>query len=226
MRTVAFEKTGDLLVSDSSKLFGFVPMQGAGAHNSVEALAGGASTLVFDEEPPADPAALAGVFDTEPVVIDSHARLRMGEPWATLQMWLATALPGFCRLLVDRALNEAADRPLPGIPIGLAAVEGGSVAYVSNRRLDGDDLALDVHAYGPNAARLAETVAAQLRAWDRDHRGGADPRYLVFPAGTPDAELPAADRLIDKIHSRIVLSWPRPADVASDRRSADQPVSQ
>lgn len=227
-RTVAFEKTDGLLVSDSSKLFGFVPMQGAGAHDSVElTLAGGAATLVFDENPPADPAALAGVFDTDPVVIDSRAGLRMGEPWATLQMWLATALPGFCRLVVDRAANEAADRPLGGIPIGLAVVEGGSVAYVANRRLDGDELTLDVHAYGPDAAHLAETVAEELRVWDRDHRGGPGPRFLVFPAETPDTELPAAERVIDKIHSRIVLSWPRPADTASDRQSVhQQPISQ
>ncbi|WP_322754913.1 methyltransferase, FxLD system [Frankia sp. Cas3] len=224
MRTVAFEKAGDLLVSDSSKLFGFVPMQGAGAHDSVElALAGGAVTLIFDEGAPADPAALDGVFDTEPFVVDSGAGLRMGEPWATMQMWLATTVPGFCRLRVDHDLNEAAARPLPGATVGCAVVEGGSVAYVATRQLDGDDLTLDVHAYGPDAAGLAETVVEQLRVWDRDHRGGPGPRYLVLPAGTPDTELPAADRAINKIHSRVVLSWPRPAHSASDQDIAHQP---
>jgi len=224
MRTVAFEKAGNLLVSDSSKLFGFVPMQGAGAHHSVEAtLAGGAVTLIFDEGGPADPAALVDVLDTDPLVVDSGAGLRLGEPWATMQMWLATALPGFCRLSLDRDRDEAAARSLPRTTIGFAVVDAGSVAYVATRQLDGDGLTLDVYAHGPDAVSLAETVAAQLRVWDRDHRGGPGPRYLVLPASTPDAELPAADRVIDKIHSRIALSWPGPADSSNDQGAVQQP---
>ncbi|MBL7618623.1 MULTISPECIES: methyltransferase, FxLD system [unclassified Frankia] len=227
MRTVAFEKASDRLISDSAKQFGFVPMQGAGAHDSFELpLAGGAVTLVFDEGAPADPGALAGVLDTEPLVVDSGAGLRMGEPWATMQMWLATALPGFCRLSVDSGLNEAPTRPLPSRAIGFAVVQAGSAAYVVPRRLDGDDFTLDVYAHGPNAAGLAVTVAEQLRIWDRDHRGGPGPRYLVVPAATPDADLPAADRVIDKTHSRIVLSWPRPADSLTGQDAAHQPLPQ
>ncbi|ADP84916.1 methyltransferase, FxLD system [Pseudofrankia inefficax] len=225
MRTVAFEKASDLLVSDSAKQFGFVPMQGAGAHHSFELpLAGGAVTLIFDEGAPADPAALACVLDSEPLVVDSGAGLRMGEPWATMQMWLATALPGFCRLSVDGERNEAATRPLPSRAIGFAVVQAGSAAYVVTRRLDGGDFTLDVYAHGPNAAGLAVTVAEQVRIWDRDHRGGPGPRYLVVSAATPDAELPAGDRVIDKIHSRIVLSWPRPADSLTGQDTAHQPL--
>lgn len=227
MRTVAFEKAGDRLVSESAKQFGFVPMQGAGAHPSIELpLAGGAVTLLFDEEAPADPAGLVDLLETEPLVVDSGAGLRMGEPWATMQMWLATALPGFCRLSVDSKRNAAATRPLPDRTIGFAVVQAGSVAYVVTRRLDGDDFTLDVHAHGPEAAGLAETVAEQLRVWDRDHRGGPGPNYVVVPAGTPDAEIPAADRVIDKIHSRIVLSWPQPADSLTGQDAAHQPLPQ
>src|SRR6185369_5760490 len=151
------------------------------------------------------------------------AGLRLGEPWATMQMWLATALPGFCRLSLDRDRDEAAARSLPRTTIGFAVVDAGSVAYVATRQLDGDGLTLDVYAHGPDAVSLAETVAAQLRVWDRDHRGGPGPRYLVLPASTPDAELPAADRVIDKIHSRIALSWPGPADSSNDQGAVQQP---
>ncbi|WP_045876708.1 methyltransferase, FxLD system [Pseudofrankia sp. DC12] len=227
MRTVAFEKAGDRLVSDSAKQFGFVPMQGAGAHQGVEvSLAGGVVTLLFDEGAPADPAGLVDLLDTEPLVVDSGAGLRMGEPWATMQMWLATALPGFCRMTIDSERNESAARPLPGRTIGFAVVQAGSAAYVVPRRLDGDDFTLDVYAHGSSAAGLAVTVAEQLRVWDRDHRGGPGPSYVVVPAGAPDAELPAAGRVIDKIHSRILLSWPRPADSLTDQNAAHQPVPQ
>lgn len=215
MRTVALVREGDRLVSESARLFGFVPMQGAGAHDSTElVLRDGAVRLVFDEQPPADLSRLDGVLEYEPLVVDSGAGLRLGEPWATMQMWLATTVPGFCRIMVDRDANEASPRPLGGIHTGMAAVDGANLAYVASRRLGGDDLTLEVHAYGPNPTALAEVVAEQLRIWDRDHRGGPGPQYLVYPTATPDEQLPAADFAVGKRHSRVLISWPRPANTA------------
>jgi protein-L-isoaspartate(D-aspartate) O-methyltransferase len=51
------------------------------------------------------------------------------------------------------------------------------------------------------------TIAAHLRDWAGRHRGGPGPVIRVHPAGTPDDQVPG-DRVIDKVHSRISLSWP------------------
>lgn len=206
-RTVALVKDGDHLVSESSRLFGFVPIQGAGAHESTRlVLRDGAVTLSFDEQPPADPAALEGVLETTPTVVEAGGGLAPGEPWGHFQMWLATSLPGFCRILID---DKASATPPPGQITGQAAIDGASLAYTAIRQVgEGVDLALDVHAYGPKAAELAEQVAGQLRVWNAVHRGGPGPRYLIYPAGTPDADLPESQRVVDKPNSRVLLSWP------------------
>ncbi|KOX27117.1 protein-L-isoaspartate O-methyltransferase [Saccharothrix sp. NRRL B-16348] len=213
MRTVALVRERGRLVSESARQFGFVPMQGAGAHDSTElVLRGAAVRLVFDEQPPVDPSRLDGVLEYEPLVVDSGAGLRVGELWATMQMWLATTVPGFCRIMVDQAANEASPRPLGGIHTGMAAIDGANLAYVASRRLGGNDLALEVHTYGPSPAALAEVVAEQLRIWDRDHRGGPGPQYLIYPTATPGEQLPEADFVVGKRHSRVLISWPRPAN--------------
>ena len=67
-----------------------------------------------------------------------------------------------------------------------------------------------MHALGPEAEAFAERVAGFLTTWDRKHRGGPGPRIAVYPAGTPDTRLshPPGSRVLEKAHSRVVLSWP------------------
>jgi len=91
--------------------------------------------------------------------------------------------------------------------MGHAAVDGGSVAYIGGHKIDDDMFRFEVHGFGPDAAELAETFAAQVRHWNHAHRDGPGPRVTVYPRTTPDSELPAG-RVIDRRHSRIVLSWP------------------
>jgi protein-L-isoaspartate(D-aspartate) O-methyltransferase len=210
MRTVALVRDGNRLVSESARLFGFVPMQGAGAHDSTKLVLREGVTLVFDEQPPADLTNLAGVLESEPLVVDSGAGLRREEPWATMQMWLATTLPGFCRIMVDSTAIEASDQPLGGGYTGMAAVDGANLAYAATRDLGGNDLALEVHAYGPAPAGLANAFAEQLAIWDHGHRGGPGPQYLIYPAATDEAELPTADLIVAKRHARVLISWPQP----------------
>lgn len=210
MRTVALVRDGERLVSESTHQFGFVPMQGAGAHDAtVLRLRDGMVRLEFAERAPQDLASLEGVLDHAPLVVDSGAGLRLGEPWAGMQMWLATTMPGFCRIFLDFKANETSAAPLGGLYTGMAAVDGPNLAYVASKDLGDGELALQVHAYGPAPRPLADCMAEQLRVWDRDHRDGPGPRYLIYPAGTPDEELPQADLVVDKRHSRVLLSWPR-----------------
>lgn len=71
-----------------------------------------------------------------------------------------------------------------------------------------------VHAFGPDATQLAEEVAEQLRIWGRDHRSGPGPQFRVYPAGTPDDQLPEG-RVIDKKHTRVTISWPQAVSAAA-----------
>jgi protein-L-isoaspartate(D-aspartate) O-methyltransferase len=229
-RTIAFEKTDDgCLVSRSSKLFGFVPMQGAGAHQStLLVMRGGEVTLRFDDELPADVpldlSVLEGVLDTPRVEVWSGATIGRFEPWATAQMWLATALPGFCRVVVDRERSTGLISPPGRHAAAVAVVSGGSFAYVTTRDTDNEsDVEFGVHAFGPDAADLAEEVAEQLRVWARDHRGGPGPQFRVYPMSTPDDHLPEG-RVIDKKHSRITISWPQTARAAVGQATLHRPT--
>lgn len=215
-RTTSFEHADGYLVSRSSQLFGFVPMQGAGAHqDTLLVLRGGEVTVSFDDELPIDPSVLEKVLDTPRVEVWTGATIRRFEPWADAHMWLATALPGFCHVIVDRTLNTGVISP-PGRHTGAsAAVSGESFAYVTTRGTAEEmDREWGVHAFGPGAGELAEEVAEQLRVWGREHRGGPGPQFRVYPVGTPDDQLPEG-RVIDKKHSRVTISWPQAATAAA-----------
>lgn len=217
-RTIAFEKTDGCLASRSSKLFGFVPMQGAGAHEStLVVLRGGEVTVRFDDEPPAearvDPSVLEGVLDTPRVEVNSGATIGRYEPWATAQMWLATALPGFCRVVVDRERSSGLISPPGRHSAAVATICGDALAYVTTRgTADEDRVEFVVHAFGPDRDThcLAEEVAEQLRVWAREHRSGPGPQFRVYPADTPDDQLPQG-HVVDKKHCRITISWPQVA---------------
>jgi len=224
-RTVAFEHGDGCLVSRSSRLFGFVPMRGAGAHDgTLWQMRGGEVSLRFDEVFDGDPALLEGVFDTDRTEVWSGATIGRFEPLDTVQMWLATVLPGFCMVLVDKD-RDTGVVALPGRrSSALAAVDGDSLAYLTTRAT-GDEASVEfgIHAYGFHGRELAETVAGHLRTWSRVHRGGPGPRISVHPARTPDDRLPRG-RVIDKKHSRITLCWPAAADAAAREHAVHQPT--
>lgn len=212
-RTICFEQAEGCLVSRSARLFGFVPVQGAGAHRSRHAvMRDGEVTVRFDEETAVDARLLDGVLDTPRVEVWSGARIGRFEPWATAQMWLATALAGFCRVIVNRELDTGLIRPPGRHSAAMAVVEDASLAYVTTRgAAEETEVEFGVHAFGPKATDLAETVARQLRVWARHHRGGPGPVFRRYPIGTPDDAL-EGERVIDKKHSRITIAWPYTAD--------------
>jgi len=228
-RSITFEQ-GDwhgYLVSRSSRMLGFEPMQGEGARQGgLLALSAGAVALYFGEELPAEPRLLDGVLDNPRVEVWSGATIGRFEPWAGLQMWLATALTGFCLATVDPMLDTGLISPPEWHTAAMAAVVGRSFAYVTTRSIaDGLDMELGVHAFGPESAELAEEVAEQLRVWDWEHRTGPGPRLRVYPAGTLDSRMPEG-RIIDKKHSRVSISWPQAATAAAhhgERRALGEP---
>ncbi|MGH3754914.1 MAG: methyltransferase, FxLD system [Pseudonocardiaceae bacterium] len=210
-RSWALECCDGYLVGRDPMPCGFVPMQGAGEHRGRSIpLHGDDVRLSLDAGQQVDTTALGEVLSTPIVQAWSGVTIRKGSNFGDLGLWLAR-LPGFCLL---SATQDAVDRGLvsPTSPLANPALvdRGSSLAYRAKLRpVDANETAreLGAYAHGPNAAEAADLFAEQIRIWDRDHRHGPGPRLTVHPADTPDASLPAG-LVIDRRHTRIVISWP------------------
>ncbi|MGW7295360.1 methyltransferase, FxLD system [Streptomyces xiamenensis] len=212
-RSIAFDRTGDHLESVSTRVCGFVSMRGAGEHQDQLLIvdgAGGGVRLRFDEGLPAEPRLLDNAIRTPRAEAWSGVTIPRGTMEDTFQLYLATALDGFCTLSVDPDQDTGAVEPR-NKRFSMATVHGADFAYITPRlTADGQSFEYGVHAFGPGAASLAEATVQHLRDWDREQRGGPGPRLTVHPAGTDTPE-PAdtVHRTIDKVHSRVTISWPR-----------------
>lgn len=213
-RSIAFVRVDDRLESESAKICGFVPMQGAAAHREDLLLVAGTAEigLRFDDGLPSDPGLLDNAVAFPRVETWTGVAIGVSEPLDTLQMHLAITLPGFCTMAVDPDLDSGIVAPA-NKGFSLAAVDeaGRTFAYLTHRRTeDNGHVEFGVHALGPDAAVFAAAVADHVRGWALAHRGGPGPVIRAYPAGTPDDRI-AGDRVIDKVHSRIALSWPATA---------------
>lgn len=191
---------------------GFVPMQGAGAHpERLLLLRGEEIGLRFDDGEPADAGLLSGALDFPAEEAWSGVTVSGSEPFDTLQLWLATSMPGFCLLAVDPERDTGTVSPA-NRQASPASVAAGAFAYLALRKVGEDHVTgqsrfeFGVRAHGPDAGKLADRMAEQVGVWDRSHRPGPGPRIAAYPAGTPDKWLPDG-LVIDKRHIRLTVSW-------------------
>lgn len=217
-RSIAFRRDGDHLTSMSALVCGFVPMQGAGAHQEQLLLVAGTDEvgLRFDDGLPADPHRLDNAVKTPRVEIWTGVTVARQELIDTLQMYLATVMPGFCIMAVDQDLDTGVVAP-SNKGFSLAAVDGPNFAYLTTRPTSGNQhVEYGVHAFGPEGTAFAEAVADQVRARRDEQRGGPGATFRVYPAGTSDNQL-TGQRVIDKVNSRVTISWPSPTDFSARR---------
>ncbi|MGH3827547.1 MAG: methyltransferase, FxLD system, partial [Pseudonocardiaceae bacterium] len=132
--------------------------------------------------------------------------LSSDERFDGLHLWLAVTLPNFGRLTARR---EAVDRGIVAHawPLGVpTAVEGGNLAYLGLRPVTPDRQRFEFGAYGhgPAARELVNQMVRHIQSWDGS---SLNARIGAHPAATPDAELPEG-RVINKKHTRVVISWP------------------
>ncbi|MER8262297.1 methyltransferase, FxLD system [Streptomyces albidoflavus] len=212
-RSVAFTQItgehGPYLESMSALICGFVPMQGSTAHREELLLVNGTPEigLKFDDGLPADPHRLDNAVTFPRHELWTGVVIGLSELIDTLQMAMAISLPGFCTMAVDEDLDTGLVAPV-NKRFALAAVEDDTFAYLVTRRTeDNKHIEYGVHTLGPNAKQFADQVADVLRDWEASRRGGSSPVIRVYPANTSDDQIPA-DRVIDKVHSRVSLSWP------------------
>ena len=228
--SIPFEKRDGALVGHAFDVCGFVPMQGPGyREDTTVLLRGGEVTLRFSDGSAADTFGLDHALTTHRIERWTGVTVAGNTPFDMLLLWLATTLDGFCRLSVDPDLDTGVVAA-PANWDAAACVQDGSLARLHTRKVAHDPETgvstweFGIHAYGPNASRLADVMAERIVAWDRDHRRHA-PTITVRPASSPGR--PAAGvRTVLKSHARLEFRWASADAVRRDRPLAPGPVAQ
>lgn len=206
-RSVVFERVGGHLASRGYELCAFVPMQGIGAHTELSIpLHGDDVILRLDDDPGVDVDRLHEVLAQPRAEAWSGVTMGGDGRFDGLQLWMALGLPGFGLLM---ATKDAQTRGVVAHswPIGVPAVAaGGSLAYLGLRPVAEDPSAREfgVYGHGPDAERLIEQVLERIRSWDGESLSA---RIEAYPAAMPDDQLPRDGLVLDKKHTRVVVSW-------------------
>jgi protein-L-isoaspartate(D-aspartate) O-methyltransferase len=203
-RSIAFDQDGEGLVSDSYRLCGFVPMQGAGAYTErLVRVDEGIALRVDDQRQDFDIEALAASLRTPRLELWSGAAFDLPDE---LELFLAASTPEMVMLHGSQDVVEQGLLALSvtrGVP---ALVDGGSIAYRTKRPNDETGgFESGIFAHGPDAQAVAARYADLLRRWASDHRrrGAARLRYRPTPAGTAEP----APGVIAKRLGAVEISW-------------------
>ncbi|MFI5671100.1 methyltransferase, FxLD system [Streptomyces sp. NPDC051704] len=211
-RAVGLRKQAGTLTSAGISVCAFVPMQGDGRWDETpDPIGESGYGIRWEDSAPSPLDGLDRALTTAGTDVRTGVTVVENESFEDLQLWLATSVPGFCRLTGDR------DKPgpirLPKSTDAMAMVSGGSLACTVVERLaDGEHggtptWEFRVQGFGPDGKTAADTMARAVHAWNRDLRGRATPALTILPSGTPDSALPAGD-VVEKRQARIVVGWP------------------
>ncbi|MEV0415858.1 methyltransferase, FxLD system [Streptomyces sp. NPDC050448] len=212
-RAVGLRKQAGTLTSSWVSVCGFVSMQGDGRWDETpDPIGESGYGIRWEDTAPAPLDGLERALTAAGTDVWTGVTVVENESFEHLQLWLATSVPGFCRLTGDR--EQPGPVQLPKSMDAMAMVSGGSLACVVGERLEQQEehggtptWEFRVQGFGPDGKTAADTMADAVRAWDRNLRGRAAPALTVLPADTPDSFLPDGD-VIEKRWVRIVTSWP------------------
>ncbi|MFF1762296.1 methyltransferase, FxLD system [Streptomyces sp. NPDC058266] len=211
-RAIAFHKNGQVLRATDFTFCGFVRDRGPAARAvpTID-LADGELQLRFPDGVPAEATGLDDALASPRHEVATGVSVAGNESFETLQLFLATTLPGFCRLARNRE-RDSGITALPKRSDAAAITVHGSLAYLTHILVQ-DSPTPDqrrseflAHGFGPSGPALAEQLAAAVRRWNVHERAYGYPALEAHPAGTLDAELPAG-HVLDKTHSRLVWTW-------------------
>jgi len=208
-RNIVFARDGDRLVSREYELSTFVAMRGVGAPDErLLQLDGDDVKLRLDGNHLADIEKLRAALAQPRVEAWSGVTAAGDGRFDGLNLWWALHLPEFA--VID-AKKTAVERGVVAHawPLGVPAVVGAdSIAYLGLRGVTPDRSTCEygVYGHGPNANTLIDRAIQLIRSWDGS---SLDARFTAYPAGTPDDQLPVG-LVLDKRHTRVVLSWPDP----------------
>jgi protein-L-isoaspartate(D-aspartate) O-methyltransferase len=204
-RSVVFERRADRLVSTGYEVCSFVPVQGVGAPaEQVVPLHGEEVGLRADATEPVNAEALRTALAGPRVTAWSGVTAPDG-PFDGLHLWLAAALPSFGVLM---ARKSAVDQGVVAHSWALGtptALTENSFAYLGmSPKVPDQPREFGAYGHGPGAEQLVADVIDVIRSWDGTN---LDALITVVPTSTPDDQLPAG-LVLDKRHTRVVLSWP------------------
>ncbi|MEV6964432.1 methyltransferase, FxLD system [Hamadaea sp. NPDC051192] len=209
-RTVGFRRDGDHLASTSMEVAGFVPMQGDGRHEDTMYLLpdpyGFHVRLSVDSSAPGDLAELEAVLATGRAEAWSHVTIGHGISFASLHLWLAWHLDGFCRVAAEEGTELAALQRGSWFPFGV--VRGAGFAYLVVRPVaDGTGVEFGAHAYGRDRHTAAEAMVQQIQAWNR-HGRTSEPVFSYWPHGSDRTGIPDDATVMRKANGVVTISWP------------------
>lgn len=213
---IAFTKVKGALHSDEPLIVcGFVAMQGTGAWQTNRRTVPGTGVhLSWEDGTPLAVDQLAPALTREPAVTRTNITVGGQEPFDALALYLAGALPGFCRLEVDPGGDNGVLNPPPRRWPGAAIVRGASFARLTHERIGGGDdgkgrYEFVVHGYGAQGHLVAQEMAEQVAHWQRDHRSARCPLITARPAtGRAPADTEHEPHVFAKTHTRITVDWP------------------
>ncbi|NRQ39522.1 methyltransferase, FxLD system [Nonomuraea sp. NN258] len=192
--SAAMERDGDHWTSRSVAPCGFMRMRGPFAGTETMLVLGPGTELMLELAEPRDLGDLGAALDAAPVDVAT----RVGDTDAPMPaavgagLWLALRDPRWCMLMgkLDGGY---------GMSIGLA--ERDNLAWLTSRQ------PMLARGHGPDAARLAEDLAAHVADWDEAGRPGADDlRIDAYPTGTPVPE--GVGLTVRKRHTTLVVTYP------------------
>ncbi|WP_433496759.1 methyltransferase, FxLD system [Sphaerimonospora sp. CA-214678] len=212
-RSITFVHDGDHLMGLNPTVCGFIPIQGDGAHAEREAaLADGAVKLTIDGGPELDVAALDAALNGARAEVWTGIAVGNGEPFDTLNLWLATVDDTFG--MIWRDPDRDCDLAQPATRWYCPAlITLDSFAYLTVRpaNRDGDSgerrHEFGVYGHGRRGAELARRLRDHMRTWNRDRRHSPGPDFTLYPveAAVP---VPAVGRVFPKRHTQLVMTWP------------------
>ncbi|WP_371780590.1 methyltransferase, FxLD system [Streptosporangium subroseum] len=206
-RSVAFRREAGHLVSTSTEVCGFVPIQGEGEHPDqifrLPDADGHHIELRFDDGAPEDPSLLDDALATERTEVWSGITIQNGVPFADLHLWFACFLPGFCKVAAEEGTALARER---GTWFPFAAVRGDSFAYLVVRPI-GTGVEFGARAYGAHGEEAATAMVEQIQAWDHRARSGPAPQIAFWPTGS-DPQISDRAAALTKAHGLVTISWP------------------
>ncbi|WP_330336446.1 methyltransferase, FxLD system [Streptomyces sp. NBC_00557] len=215
--SIGFTKHDGALISEEPlTVCGFVPMQGAGAWDpNLRTIPGHGIRLAFEDGTPLPVDQLAPAFDKAPTTVRTNVTVEGEVPFDSLTLYLAGALPGFCRLSVDPDHHTGLINPPPPHWPGAATVRGTSLARLAHERIgDGENdkgvYEFVIHGYGPAGHLAATEMAESVRQWQRNHRAAPCPHITVQPekATRPTSADTDGLHVFHKKHTRIKIDWP------------------
>lgn len=205
--SVAFERRGDHLASVSVVDCGFVRLRGPHATGErIFSLRPGVWLRAMGTAS-VDVAGLAQALDRPTARVEAGSELTSRELFGPLGLRLSAAEPGIALLIEDAGAGRrrfGGRQRRDGKAVTPAVIAGDSMAVLWHDSTD----RLVVAGYGPGGDHVVSRVLAHMDRWDAAGRQGSDSvRIEAYPPGTPVS----GTYVIDKPHSRLLLTWPGPA---------------